>query len=91
MGSGARERLQNHAVYAGESAPDIVDKTVVRKVSFLLLGLVLGLLLGWAGGGLLWLTVPAFALGGFFVPDLLMYNAGLKLSLIHISEPTRPY
>ena len=78
VGSGARERLQNHAVYAGESAPDIVDKTVVRKVSFLLLGLVLGLLLGWAGGGLLWLTVPASALGGFFVPDLLMYNAGLK-------------
>ena len=73
-----RERIARHVLYAGRNEPGAADDILARKVLFGLVGLLLGLLLGWAGTGTWWLMLPVLALGGFFVPDLLIYNAGLK-------------
>jgi tight adherence protein C len=78
VGANARRKLERQAVLAGESLPSAVENAVIRKVEYGLGGLILGLLLGVSSGGLTWLTVPGFALMGFYAPDLLLYNAGLK-------------
>ena len=78
VGPKARKRLERQAVFAGESGPESVENAVIRKVEYGLGGLIMGLLLGISSGGLSWLTVPAFALGGFFAPDVILYNKGLK-------------
>ncbi len=51
---------------------------LVRKTIYLLIGVTLGVLMGYAGTGWWWLAAPGFALAGFFLPDLLIYNAGIK-------------
>jgi tight adherence protein C len=71
-------RLQRNALYAGKSAPDAVDGLIIRKLLFLVLGLVLGFLIGYAMGGLWWIAFPLLTVFGFYVPDLLIYNEGLK-------------
>ena len=65
-------------LYAGQNDPSAADDIIARKVVFGIVGLLLGLLLGYAGGGLWWFIVPVLAIGSFFVPDLLIYNQGLK-------------
>ncbi len=78
VGRKSREKLAHQAVYAGESSVDAIDDVVIRKVAFLMVGGLLGLLLGLNSGGLVWLAFPGFALAGYYVPDLLLYNRGLK-------------
>jgi tight adherence protein C len=73
-----RERLVRYSLYAGDTDPGAADKLIIRKVEIMLLGLMLGLVLGMSKGGLMWLLLPALSIFGFFVPDLLVYNVGLK-------------
>lgn len=73
-----RERITRQALYAGKYDPAAPEDAVIRKVVFLVVGIVIGFLLGASLGGLWWLALPLMALAGFFIPDLLMYNEGLK-------------
>jgi tight adherence protein C len=74
----ARKRLGSQLLHAGDTRAEAVGETVVRKVEFGLLGLLLGLLMGVMSGGLWWLSVIGFALVGFYLPDLLAYNKALN-------------
>jgi tight adherence protein C len=75
----SRDKLAARIVQSGDTrGATVVDEQIIKKVEFGLVGLLLGLLLGFASGGLAWLAVPAFALGGFYVTDLLLYNKVLK-------------
>ena len=78
--SGAVVRLQRHLDYAGTPPDWPVERVIPAKGVALAAGLVLGgafgLLLGGAAGAAL--LAPAGALAGLFIPDLLVYNAGLK-------------
>lgn len=78
VGAKARERLARHAIQSGNPDTNAVDTLVVRKVELMFLGLLLGLVLALSKGGLMWLAVPILAGGAFMVPDLLLYNVGLK-------------
>lgn len=73
-----RTRLKTHLALAGK--PDLSDlrSALDRKLIYGTAGLTLGLLavarFGLAG----WLVVPVAVAIGYFIPDLLVYNAGLK-------------
>ncbi|MGN6243465.1 MAG: type II secretion system F family protein [Motilibacteraceae bacterium] len=76
---GYAERLQHRLDIAGNPAAWTPDKVLAAKGLSLVTGLVLGLLLGARSGLLLlllWTAVLGVAL--YFLPDLLLYNAGLK-------------
>ena len=73
-----RYRIERNVLYAGRNDPGEADDILARKAVFLIIGLLLGLLLGYAGGGIWWVMLPILGIGAFYVPDLLIYNAGLK-------------
>jgi len=73
-----RERIQRNVLFAGRNDPTAADDIIARKVVFLVVGALVGLLLGYAGGGVWWVMLPILGIGAFFVPDLLIYNQGLK-------------
>ncbi len=74
----ARRRIERQVLYCGRSEPNAADDVIGRKMLLLVLGLFLGWLMGVAAGGLWWLALPAFGLFGYFVPDILIYNEGIK-------------
>ncbi len=75
----SREKIGARIVQSGDTrGGTVVDEVIVRKVEFGLIGLLLGLALGLASGGLAWLAAPGFALVGFFITDLLTYNTVIK-------------
>jgi tight adherence protein C len=76
----ARARLNQQLALAGGSAPGAIDALVIRKVLFLIIGAALGLMAWWIFSGAMWIAIPLLAVGGFFLPDLLVYNTGLKRS-----------
>jgi tight adherence protein C len=78
VGRKSRDKLTQSALYAGETSPDAVEAVVTRKIVFMTVGGLLGLLLGLNSGGIMWLTFPGFMVAGFLVPNLLLYNRGLK-------------
>lgn len=73
-----REKLARNVAYTGQTSPEAVTGVIMRKVLFGIIGAVLGLLLALSWGGIAWLALPGFALAGFYIPDLLIYNTGLK-------------
>jgi tight adherence protein C len=73
-----RERIQKHVLYTGNFDPSAAEDVLIRKVVYLIIGFVLGLLIGSSMGGLWWLAWPVLTIFAFNVPDLLIYNAGLK-------------
>lgn len=75
-----KARLAQQALFAGRNDPAAAEDVVVRKVVFLLVGLLLGLILAMGEGGSWWLAIPVLGLAGFFIPDLLLYNTGIKRS-----------
>jgi len=81
VGTKRQEKLAVAATRAGDTRADAIDKTLINKVVYMLIGALLGFLLGIASGGLAWLTLPAFAVLGFFAPDLILYNRGTKRDL----------
>lgn len=75
----SREKLAGRIVQSGDPrGATVVDEVILRKVEFGAIGLLLGLMLGLASGGLMWLAVPGLALAGFYVTDLLLYNKVIK-------------
>lgn len=75
---GARRRIERQALYSGRNDPSAVEDVVMRKVAYLVGGGVFGLLIGMLLGGVWWLALPIGAVVGFFLPDILIYNEGLK-------------
>ncbi|HYN95685.1 MAG TPA: type II secretion system F family protein, partial [Pilimelia sp.] len=78
--SAAVARLQRHLDDAGNPPAWPVERVVPLKGVGLAAGAVVGAGLGALFGGTVGLLVgaPAGALAGLFLPDLLVYNAGLK-------------
>lgn len=74
----SRAKLQRRLVLAGDPMVDAVDSAVVRKVVYLLVGIAVGLFFGLAAGGLAWLMLPGMAMLGFYLPNILAYNTGIK-------------
>ena len=75
---GARRRIERQALYAGLNDPAAVEDIILRKVIYLVGGAVFGLLIGMLLGGWWWLAVPIGAAFAFVVPDILIYNEGIK-------------
>jgi len=77
--SGAAATLQRRLDIAGNPRSFTPDQILAMKGLALVGGLVFGALLG-SRHGIFWLVVLTAAFGAlaFFLPDLLVYNAGLK-------------
>lgn len=73
---GVAEKLQNRLDVAGNPSGWSVERVLSVKGLGLLLGLGLGLAVG--SGGTALLVAGVFAAGGFFLPDVLVYNTGVK-------------
>jgi tight adherence protein C len=76
--SGTTERLAKSLDRAGNPSPWTVERVMGVKGTALIVGALLGLLYG---GGLSFsgiLVACALGVGCFYLPDLLLYNAGLK-------------
>jgi tight adherence protein C len=78
VSSSARRRIERQVIYCGRSEPGAADDVVIRKLMFLIVGLALGWLQAVALGGLWWLAPLVLGIFGYFVPDILLYNQGIK-------------
>ena len=78
VGSGRRESLRRSLAWAGQSTADDLVAHINRKVVFGAVGLGLGCLFALQVGAFGWLALPVLALAGFYLPDVLVYNRGLK-------------
>ena len=78
VGEGARQGLRRRLAKAGKVRPEDLQAVVDRKVIYATLGLGLGVLVGLRFGGISWILLLPMVVAGFFLPDLLVYNAGLK-------------
>ena len=73
-----RRRLQALLDYAGRPDASALERTLREKVVVGAAGALLGIAFGLGVGGWAWLSVPILAIAGFWLPDLLAYNAGLR-------------
>lgn len=73
-----RQHLQAHLDYAGRPDASALESALRTKVLLAGAGALLGVLFALAAGGWFWLGVPLLLIGGFWLPDLLIYNAGLR-------------
>ena len=73
-----RRRLQELLDYAGRPDASALSRSLREKVGLGALGVALGIGFGLAAGGWAWMSVPLLATVGFWLPDLLAYNAGLR-------------
>lgn len=74
----ARARLRQRLARAGKVRPEDLDALVDRKILYGVIGIGLGILVGLRFGGIAWILLVPCAVAGFFLPDLLVYNSGLK-------------
>jgi tight adherence protein C len=77
----ARGRIQRHLDIAGNTRLWTPERVLAFKGLGLLGGGVIGLLAGLHSPALLVLLPVLFAAGGFFLPDVLLYNTGTKRQL----------
>ena len=73
-----RRSLQSHLDYAGRPDTTALDAALRTKVLLALAGATIGALFGLVVGGWSWIAVPILIVAGFWLPDLLIYNAGLR-------------
>jgi tight adherence protein C len=75
---GNRARLKRQLAWAGK--PDAADLQAAmdRKIIYGIIGLCLGLFFGAIAGGWAWLALPAAGVFGYYLSDILTYNAGLN-------------
>ncbi len=60
-----RARIERNALYAGQNDPSFAEDIIIRKVLYLIGGLILGFLIALVlEGGIWWLAVPAFGVFG---------------------------
>ncbi len=74
--SGFAEKLQRRLDFAGNPAHFTVDRVLALKGFGLCLGGVLGFVVG--AGVFAVVLVAVFGAAGFFLPDVLVYNVGIK-------------
>lgn len=75
---GGREKLRQHLAWAGKSNVEDLRAALDRKIIYGIAGLCLGILGGLRFGGWGWVAVPALTVFGFLLPNILVYNEGLK-------------
>jgi len=73
-----RARLRQRLSRAGKVRPEDLQEAIDRKVLYAMIGLSLGVLVGLRFGSVSWILLVPMAVAGFFLTDLLVYNAGLK-------------
>lgn len=73
-----RQRLQELLDYAGRPDASALSRSLREKVGLGASGVALGIAFGLAAGGWAWVSIPLLATVGFWLPDLLAYNAGLR-------------
>jgi tight adherence protein C len=73
-----KERLKRQLAWAGKPNTEDLRAAMERKILYGVAGVSLGFLFGVLVGGLGWLVFPAGALVGYYLPDILAYNAGVK-------------
>jgi tight adherence protein C len=78
VGQRNRASLREHLAWAGKPTADDLRSAVDRKIVYGALGLFLGALFAARVGGVAWIALPAAAVFGYFLPDILAYNQGLK-------------
>ncbi len=78
VSNGNRDRLKRHLAWAGRPNVEDLRSALDRKIIYGVVGLCLGFVLGVRMGGLVWLAFPLGAIGGYYLPDILTYNTGLK-------------
>lgn len=76
--SGFGSRLQHRLDVAGNPVAWTADRILAAKGIGLLAGCALGILIGLGATGLVILAVIILGAAGFFLPDVLLYNAGQK-------------
>ncbi len=75
--AGVNARIQRRLDLAGNPAGRTPERVLAHKGAGLVLGVLLGLFLGWGGASLV-IWVAVFGAAGFFLPDVLLYNSGVK-------------
>ncbi len=73
-----RAHLQTHLDYAGRPEATALAQALRTKVVLAGAGALAGAALGALAGGWFWCAVPLLLVGGFWLPDLLIYNTGLR-------------
>lgn len=73
-----RERLRLHLAWGGKITSDDLNRVLERKVIYGGLGFCISALLAFRAGGATWVLLPLLTLGGYALPDLLVYNRGTK-------------
>ncbi len=74
VGSRGRERLRKHLAWAGRPTGESLTQIIGRKLIYLLVGLCLGFIAGVVYGGWTWWLILALGVGGFYLPDILLFN-----------------
>lgn len=83
-----RRHLQVNLDYAGRPDSSALESALRTKVVLAGTGAAIGLVFGALTGGWFWLAVPLLLVGGFWLPDLLIYNSGLhRTTLIQRELP----
>lgn len=77
-GESGRKRLRRLLPAAGLAGPSDLRDAMNRKAIYTLAGFLVGVLFWLLMGGAWWLLVILGPVAGLFLPDLLIYNAGLK-------------
>jgi len=80
VGEKRRAHISSELGKSGETGLAATNEVVTHKVIYLILGFAVGLLSGIVFGGIFWIALPLFTLGGFWLPDLLVYNRSLHRS-----------
>ena len=78
VGHRNRTSLREHLAWAGKPTADDLRAAVDRKVVYGAVGLGLGAVFAARVGGVAWLALPIAGIVGYFLPDILAYNEGLK-------------
>jgi tight adherence protein C len=78
VGRRNRASLREHLAWAGKPTAEDLRSAVDRKIVYGALGLGLGALFAARVGAVAWLALPIAAIVGYFLPDILAYNQGLK-------------
>lgn len=76
--AGQRRRLQRLLDYAGRPDATALARSLQDKVALGATGAAVGVAFGFLAGGWYWLGFPVLTLVGFWLPDVLAYNAGLR-------------
>lgn len=73
-----RQRLQELLDYAGRPDASALARALRDKAALALIGLAIGSAFGIAVGGWAWIAIPILGATGFWLPDVLAYNTGLR-------------